>query len=181
MASGILVGKLVGKKTKQPITNATVVLCTVIETEKEKTNCQLRTDMTAITSQDGRFSLTRIPAGTYVVVYALARDTPPQSLNGMIVNYGFIPAKPGTPYYPNPEKNLDMIPDPFGGSKGVQVSGNMFTALDNNYNIEGWIMGDGAIRSNEFALTLEFVDKKAATVQIEDNKTIEIEVWVSGQ
>jgi len=101
--SGLVVYKyLTGKKPSEPMQNVKIVLCRVPDDKglpegpvaatsnkgKVETICALRSALTAVTDSDGRFTLSRVPVGTYLVVFHLwpsKLDASVTDWNGMAV------------------------------------------------------------------------------------------------
>jgi len=58
-------GQLLGYKSNKPITAASILLCPITG----ESECELSTKYRAISEIDGRFQLSQIPPGQYVIVY----------------------------------------------------------------------------------------------------------------
>lgn len=154
-----------GKETQNPIPDAIVVLCAIIQSEDKK--CQFRPDMIASTGQDGSFVVTSIPAGNYVVVYALGKDADPKSWKETTVNYG--------PFA------LDAPFDPFGGNQSSRlVDGFQFTTTRRDDKLVA-VPGEGALVSIALGLTLEYVGGDPVSAQVASGRTAEVEIRASGQ
>jgi len=111
--------------------------------------------------------MTNIPAGNYVVVYALGKDVDPKSWKETTVNYG--------PFA------LDAPFDPFGGDKSSRlVDGFQFTSTLRDNKLVA-VPKEGALVSIALGLTLEYVDGNPITVQVASGKTAEVEIRASGQ
>ena len=182
---GVIKGKLIGKNTQQPIMGTTVILCGVIPENTKK--CQVLPDIKSLSQNDGSFSLENVPSNTYAIVYATSKSADPKSWKGVIFNYPIAEESPTIIFYPSEVPmgdNVDfsLVEDPFGGDKGISIFGTIMSIFsDHDLNFEGFIMKEGSLTSNEFGLTLEFVDSHPIVVKVEGNIAIEIVVYVSGK
>jgi hypothetical protein len=196
--TGDVTGRLVGYTSNEPKAAATIIMCPMIWDGQYKFVADLNTS----TDNDGFFRLNELPPGQYAVLYGLQDEIKPnwKQLDGKILEYK-------EHYFPTSVKN-DII-ETFGGAWLVfRVSNGQsggiveyltppgtearpIRGFPNKYTITGgdflWSdfenfslkIEEGALYSELFGLTMEFLSGKPVTVDIIPGKTANIEIRVT--
>ena len=124
--------------------------------------------MTAVTSADGKFEVTSVPPGTYVVVYGLFEEVEgnPQAWDELSVHYH-------SPVLDLTGKTID----PFGGKKGVRISDESTVDITSH----GISVNTGFITSAEFGLSIEYRQHEPLTVSLTPGQTAQVTLDISGR
>jgi hypothetical protein len=87
---GAVDGRIVSAGTGEPLENAQIIVCEVLDEAYEHLICTLRGAPTTVSDSDGTFELTDVPTGTYIVMYGLPGllKMTPEAWDGIDVTRG---------------------------------------------------------------------------------------------
>lgn len=164
VTTGIVQGKLIGAESQQPLTGAAVVLCLVVG---EKT-CVLQADLVSISGEDGKFELTEVLPGSYVVLYdpSAKASSSWKEIDGLEM----ILKLEGLSGFPSSART--ELFSTFGGGGGIRFQKG--TTLEFKDGVV--VGGDGSIRSEKYGLTMDFHEGKPITIEIQLGKITELEI-----
>jgi len=159
--------KLVDNITKAPVANARIILATKT---KDKPECLININLTAVSKENGEISIPDVPAGEYVILYNVTGTLDTLMANKVIgydpVNRGDI--RSGFAY-------TQHITNSLGGQLYV-ASGSEFRIVDGNMVIEGYFYADkydlGMISKDGRLLQVEIPLKMSEELSIEINTSI---------
>lgn len=160
-ATGSVQGVLTGSKSSQPIADAYVLLCAVVDPTASEPECLLRADLSTVTDTDGSFTFESVSPGTYIVVYGLSDEVQgsPQTWDGRSVRY-----------------RSPVTVDPFGGNQGASFPKG--TEID--VAGDGIYVNTGSFTSNEFGLSIEYRQHEPLGISVTAGQTAQVTVDVSG-
>ena len=183
LLSGEISGKLIGKKTGQPISDAYVLLAKTVKDPNGEKRAQISKSLSIKSDSEGKFKFDKIQPGEYLLVYALSDEVKGSSTewDNLLVKY----VGPFICSY-SYDKGVEKADDPFGGKAGILLRtprskfyiGDLIITKDGRTLIDP---KEGAVTSAQYGLSIEYVDKKPSLLSIEQGKTIETTVKISGK
>jgi len=162
---GRIEGTIVGADTGEPLENTQIILC--LQSEQEESLCILQAAPTTVSDSNGTFRLSRVSAGSYLLMYGM-----PDELASTSDEWGGVEVGPTT---------LTLN----GLGRFVPTGEGMFwedgwETVGNEYTSESTpsfsILGDGYIRSNRLGISMmvENMDR-APVIEVCAGETTQIE------
>ncbi|MFO8241226.1 MAG: hypothetical protein R6T90_09555 [Dissulfuribacterales bacterium] len=165
---GVVQGSIVGSESHKSLSNAAIILCSVVAEH----TCVLKSDLTTRSGEDGGFTLSEVPAGSYVVFYdpsgkACGEWSKLDGQKMILKPEGFQSSRSAA--------GSEVFSTFGGGGKILIKKGTTLKFQDGKL-----ITVDGSVVSDKFGLTLDFHKGQPITIDIQTGKATELEIKAWG-
>lgn len=161
---GTIYGKLVSEITRDKLSGVQIILCAISRTDREY--CTLQTEPTAITDENGRFFITKVPIGEYFLMYGFPEELTTNPNDWENVRVGPLSVSL------TDKGNGDCAMDQIFWSEGFRSMGEMWSCDTHQKLANGFVV------SNTYGISVMVEDSKIAPyVSVVPDEEIEIQ-WI---